>query len=284
MTGPTEPGPSEDRWFLTDEQEFLLRSLDDAESEHDAGDLSDADYEVLVTRDRQRLVEVVRALSAIGPAAPDEARAPSPPETPPPPGTRRNEWRRIGIVAACFLIVAGVVILVAHAVSPRLPGQSISGGITVSKEQLIEQQLSQALTLNNGGKVLEALQLYNKVLHEDPDDPDALAAVGFLEWNYGTEGDSPTLKAEGRKEEEKAIRVAPTFYGGHLFLGLILLNQDHAPAAAVKQFNDFLADHPSAGEVQSVAALVRGAYTEAGVPVPAALTAGGATTTTSSTP
>jgi hypothetical protein len=39
-SGP-ENGGGQDRWFLADEREFLLRSLDDAELEHAAGDLSD---------------------------------------------------------------------------------------------------------------------------------------------------------------------------------------------------------------------------------------------------
>ena len=34
----------DDRWYLADEREFLRRSLDDAEREHEAGDLSDDDW------------------------------------------------------------------------------------------------------------------------------------------------------------------------------------------------------------------------------------------------
>ncbi|HXN60543.1 MAG TPA: hypothetical protein VN886_08830, partial [Acidimicrobiales bacterium] len=48
----------DERWFLADEREFLRRSLDDAEREHDAGDLSDDDHALLVARDRARLAEV----------------------------------------------------------------------------------------------------------------------------------------------------------------------------------------------------------------------------------
>jgi hypothetical protein len=58
-----------------------------------------------------------------------------------------------------------------------------------------------------------------------------------------------------------------------LFLGLILYNQDHNAAGAVKQFNLFLSDSSPAGEVQTVAPLLRGAYTQAGVAVPTALAA-----------
>ncbi len=74
----------------------------------------------------------------------------------------------------------------------------------------------------------------------------------------------------GRAEIETALRDAPTFYQAHLFEGLVLENQDHDHAAAVTQFNDFLADGPPAAELPQVAPLVAGAYRSAGEPLPAA--------------
>ena len=150
-----------------------------------------------------------------------------------------------------LLIVAGAVILVDHALSPALPGQAPSGSITESKEQLIEEQLAEAVLLNNEGKAVPALQLYNKVLAEDPDDPVALAASGWLEWNYGSAGKSPAIIAAGRKAEEKAMRLAPTYWAGQLFLGLILFNQDHNATGAVGEFTNFLADSPPKEDVAS---------------------------------
>ena len=82
------------------------------------------------------------------------------------------------------------------------------------------------------------------MLTEDPDDPDALAAGGWLEWNAGVTGKSAAVEQAGRQSEEKAVRVAPSFYGGHLYLGLILLDQDDNAPGAVKQFTAFLADGP----------------------------------------
>ena len=69
MTDVEQSGESraDERWFLTDQREFLLRSLDDAAREHEAGDLSDEDYAVLEARDRARLAEVEAELAALGP-------------------------------------------------------------------------------------------------------------------------------------------------------------------------------------------------------------------------
>ncbi len=118
---------------------------------------------------------------APAPAAPEAPERATGPERPPLP-----RWRRIGIVASCLLIAAGAVILVVHFVQARQPGQSSSGGVTLSQAQTIEQQLRQAVILNNQGQTKAALELYNEVLTEDPSNPAALAYAGYLQWNIGS--------------------------------------------------------------------------------------------------
>jgi len=275
----------DDRWYLNDQRDFLLRSIADAHSEHDAGDLSDADFSLLVARDRRRLADVELALGELTPLPS------SPPPPPPPPlpadtassgatppvadAPRTSRWRLVGILSSCALIVIGVLILVDHAISPRLPGQAVSGGITQTRAQLIEQQLAQAAALYSGGQTAQALTLYEKVLSEDPTDPTALAQSGWLEWNAGASDKQRSLETLGRRVEEQTIRVAPNFYGGHLYLGLILLYQDNNPKGAVVQFNKFLADAPPLAQVSAAAPKIKDAYTAAGLPIPAALTAPG---------
>ena len=275
----------DDRWYLTDEREFLLRSLDDADRERAAGDLSDEDHAVLVARDSARLAEVEAELAALVPeqTAPAPAPAPAPASRPAEGGPERHPlplWRRIGIVAACLCIAAGLAILVTHFVQARQPGQASSGSVSLSQAQLIEQQLQQALALNNQGNTKGALELYDKVLSEDPSNPAALAYAGYLQWNVGSSAHVASLVKIGRAEIETSIRNSPSYFQGHLFYGLVLENQDHNDAAAVAQFNAFLADDPPAGEPAQVAALVAAAYQGAGVALPSAF-AGGTTTSTS---
>ena len=190
-------------------------------------------------------------------------------------------WRRVGIVASCLLIALGAVILVVHFVQARQPGQTSSGTVTLSQAQLIEQQLQQALVLNNQGQTKQALVLYDRVLSEDPSNPAALAYAGWLQWNIGTSAHVSSLQRVGRAEIERAVHVAPSYDQGHLFDGLVLENEDHNHAAAVSQFNDFLADGPPAAELSQVASLVAPAYQGAGQPLPSAFSGG---TTTSSAP
>lgn len=280
----------DERWYLTDELDFLRRSLDDARLEHEAGDLSDEDYGVLVTRDTARLAEVEAELAALGPeAAGPEDGAPSAvgvsSETDSDAAARppMATWRKVGIVVSSLFIVAGLVILVVHFVQARQPGQASSGGITVSQAQQIEQQLAQAASLAATGGAKNdqaALVLYNGVLATDPSNPAALAGAGWLMWNLGTSSHVAGYTEDGRSEVARAVRVAPTYYQAHLYLGLILANEDHNDAAAVVQFDDFLADNPPANELPVVAPDVDPSYLAVGKPVPAALASTSTTTTT----
>lgn len=287
-------GPGDDRWYLTDEQEFLQRSLADADRERDAGDLSDEDHAVLRARDSARLAEVERELSAldsVGATSADGGRDRAGSSTV--DGAMRTQpdrvamplWRRLGIVAACLLIAVGAVILVVHFVSARQPGQASSGSVTVSQAQLIEQQLAQASSLNAQGSTKAALVLYDKVLSADPSNPNALANAGFIQWNVGSTAHVASLVRVGRAEIQTAIKDAPTYYQAHLYEGLVLENQDHNHAAAVAQFNLFLAELPSSatGELAQAAPLASGAYVAAHLPVPAQFATATTTTTTHAT-
>ena len=274
--------PLDAQWHLEDERAFLQRSLEDADRELESGDLSADDHAVLVARDAARLAEVEAELAALVP----DPRQPAAEEGASDPLETKDRrpmpvWRRVGIVASCLLIALGAVILVVHFVQARQPGQASSGTVTLSQAQLIEQQLQQALVLNNQGQTKQALVLYDRVLSEDPSNPAALAYAGWLQWNIGTSAHVSSLQRVGRAEIERAVHVAPSYDQGHLFDGLVLENEDHNDASAVSQFNDFLADGPPAAELSQVALLVAPAYQGAGQPLPSPFSGG---TTTSSAP
>jgi tetratricopeptide (TPR) repeat protein len=284
-----EREPRDERWYLTDEREFLRRSLADADREREAGDLSSEDHALLVARDSSRLAEVegeLAALNAAAAAASGTDAIPHSGRVQPAQSERRPMalWRKLGIVVACLLIATGAVILVEHSVQSRQPGQASSGSVTLSQAQLSEQQLNQATTLDQQGSTKAALELYDKVLTEDPSNPAALAYAGFLQWNVGTTAHVASLVRIGRAEIETAVKDSPSYFQGHLFYGLVLANQDHNDTAAVAQFKDFLADGPPAAELSQAAPLVSGAYEAAGVPLPAQFATASTTPTTTSAP
>ncbi len=266
---------ADDRWHLDDRRDFLRRSLADADREHDAGDLSDDDYAVLRRRDERLLADVDASLAALGgddvgggegvsvdgvgggddggvPAPrPAMSRSPRPGLVPlvldddddePRLRRRRRTWLAIVGTAA---IVAGVVLLVVHLTSPRLPGETATGSITLSHSQQIEEQLAEATTLVQKNKLVTALGVYKQVLSETPHQPQALAEWGWLDWQAAAAAGNLTLAAEGRSAVNESVEVDPSLYAGHLYLGTILLAQKQ-PSAAVAQYRDFLADHPPA--------------------------------------
>jgi tetratricopeptide (TPR) repeat protein len=268
---------ADERWFLTDQREFLERSLDDAAREREAGDLSDEDYAVLRARDSARLAEVEAELAALGPVStPAQSGEVEDPGHAEPGGaleagaTRAPmaPWRKVGVVVSCLLILLGVGLLLNHVLQPAQAGQPLSGSITQSRQQLIAQQLNQALAANNSGDVGTALSLYDKVLTEAPSNANALAYAGYLQWSIGAKSHVANLVKIGRAEIEKALQVAPTNYEAHLFDGLVLANQDHDYAAAVAQFNAYLADNPPIGQLPQAAADAAPSYKAVGQALP----------------
>ncbi len=147
-----------------------------------------------------------------------------------------------------------------------------TGGAQLSGQRLVDQELDQAAVLADEGKVVTALGVYQTVLTQHPAQPTALAESGWLEWESGSGAGNPGLEQRGRAQVAKAVSAAPSFYAGHLYLGTIDYREGDA-AAAVGQYQLFLADHPPSGWTQEFASQIRGAFSAAGRPVPAGVPA-----------
>lgn len=286
-----------DRWRLLDEREFLTRSLADAEEEHGAGDLATADYEALRRRDEARLAAVEARLAESAPEAAVDgtgagkgAAGPAPMEaapdaaltgpksrakgSPTPPSRRRVRRNRLLAVVGVAAVVAAIVLLVIDLASPRLPGQPITGSVTLNSAKQVEEQLAQAADLVNEGTARStdlALAVYREILSEDPHQPQALAETGWIEWQGGRAEHDTTLESAGRSLVEESIAVEHDDYAAHLYLGTIEL-EGGDPTGAVAQYTTFLAEDPPSSVLATAASLVRQAFTEAGRPVPGALT------------
>ena len=103
--------------------------------------------------------------------------------------------QRVTLVAGAALVVlAGALWLVDRSSSPRLPGATITGGLSGVNAELQE---ASAITASDP---TEALALYDDVLSGDPDQPVALTAEG---WNLCPgrccpQGDEPAGKGRER--------------------------------------------------------------------------------------
>jgi cytochrome c-type biogenesis protein CcmH/NrfG len=174
------------------------------------------------------------------------------------------------VTAFAAAAALGVSLVATH----RLPGQTVSGSISLSRQQQVVEQLDQAATEENTGHYGLATQLYQKVLGADPSNEVALAQLGWLEYETGIAGSDPSLAASGQAKLERAVSLVPTDYAAHLYLGTVLAAHRGEAKAAVAQFGDFLADHPPASVVAEAAAVLRRTYALAGVPLPASVPAG----------
>lgn len=258
-------------WHLDDRRQFLERSLEDARREHEAGDLTDVDYEALRRRDEELLAAVIAEQAAASHDARLRADEPPPDEGPPPPSAARRLWalrRRWWFVGAGVLLVAaGALLLVDALVAPRLPGQSETGTIDLNTAQRIERQLTQAKTLVRAGNASEALKVYGEVLAEDPRQPVALAEWGWLDWEAASKAKEPTVAAEGASALEEAVRLDKRLFAAQYYLGTVLV-EEGAPQKAVPHFAQFLADEPTAAWRREAAPEIRVAYAAAHRPLP----------------
>ncbi len=275
---------------------FLEQSLADADAEYLAGDLSDRDYLALRRRDMARLAAIGTAAVAPGPtgrATPSPAMQPvgtgtgvlvSDPDrsidvaepdaepvatgapSAPPRRSKRSWWFLGGAVAAFGAALLLSVILFS---SSRQPGQSATGSFAQTQQQQLEETLAQAATDENQRDLGQAATLYQSVLAKHPNNEVALAQLGWLEVETGQQGKSASLIDDGRAKLNRAVQLAPGDYAVRLYLGTVLLQQDGNAAGAVGEYRQFLSDGPPSSVLDQAAPVLRMAYQEAGVPVPA---------------
>jgi tetratricopeptide (TPR) repeat protein len=197
-----------DRGALADQREFLLRSLEDLEREHAAGDVDEHDYAALKDDYTARAAQVLRALEAERPrvAAPTRTRS-----------RRRTLLAVVGVGA--FAVLAGV--LVANVAGRRDPGQTLTGGT----RQSVTESLNQALREANQGSYPAALAEYAKVLEQQPKNVEALTYRG---WVLTLSGNVP----DGLSSLLDAAKANPRYPDVHAFLAVVFFRTGLVPQAA----------------------------------------------------
>lgn len=175
--------PAGRRSALEEERDLLLRSLDDLDAEHAAGDLDDADYDALRDSYTQRAAEVLRQLEA----GPDKAKAKAAPAgrkgagaaggAAPDPAARSKLTRRLAVAGglAVFAVIAGLAL--AQGLGERGVNDSLTGAVDPSsRTQVMECQAQGA---GPEGDLLGAIKCFDQVLTLDPRNAEALAYRGW---------------------------------------------------------------------------------------------------------
>jgi len=224
---------------LEEERSFLLRSLDDLDREHDAGDIDDDDYTTLRDGYTARTATVLRELESHHAALPPK---------------RRRDPTRLVLWGALLVVVAvGAGVLVAWASGDRLPGDSSSGDIAESvTSKLAEARALQASDLKG------AIQRYDEVLKVEPDNAEALTYRGWLVTLVGTQANATDLIQSGEQSLQRAMQVAPSYADPFCFEAIVRFRVGNDPAAASSAVNQCLALNPP----QQVLGLVQGLKAE----------------------
>jgi tetratricopeptide (TPR) repeat protein len=269
---------SDDRRLeLEEEKSALYRALRELEFDHDAGHLSDPDFQSLRERYESRAGVLITELDALGPEPP--RRAPAEPalartETP------RASWTRhpaTFAAGAAVLVIFGVIIGVnagrfterdetftppgaripvpgppPSPVGPPMarlePGKPIPPEMLAGMLQAARQSLFE-------GRYSEAIAAYQAVLKRDERNVDAMTHLGLIV-AVGGHADSAL------ETFDKALKIDPKYAPAYLYRGQVLYEQKQDYAGAVAAWERFMALVPKGEDRDRVAELVARAKTK----------------------
>lgn len=254
---------------LHDERDFLLRSLDDLEAERAAGAIDDETYATLHADYTARAAAVLRAMQRGDDHVEtegDDARAGR---------LKIGVW--IGVVV--FAVIAAVSL--SFAMGARLPGQFVTGrapegvsaaGSTGRAVAVLEARVRANPSDPEAVKALAraylAQQEYAKALEQfvalatlTPNDPEPFAYSGWIARLAG-------LADEGLPRIEQAIAIDASYPDARFFKGVIMFRDRNDPAAAIPEFQLYLAAAPDGPQSAAVRQLLAQAVaaTSGGVP------------------
>ena len=209
---------------LEEQRSFLLQSLKDLDREHEAGDIDEGDYRTLKDDYTARAAGVLHAI--------DERKAGLAQQQGGARRRRSTKWTAL-IVAAVVALAIGGGVLVAATSGERVPGQTATGNVPSN----VSDQLAAAQQDIAQGKAVDALKLYDQVLKQDPRNAQALTFRGWIL-------ESANLHDQALESLDKALTADPSFAMAHYFKGAVLFQGKNDPAAAVKEFEAFLASNP----------------------------------------
>jgi hypothetical protein len=212
---------------LEEERDFLLRSLDDLDAEHAAGDLDDLDHRALRDDYTARAAAVIRAIDDQRAAL---AAAPR----------RSARFFVVGAaLVAVFAVVAGFAL--AGAAGQRVPGGVITGSIDSPRARVLEcQQLA-----GQSEGLLEGIRCLDEVLVADPVNAEALTYRGWylvLAWrSSGGASEADELLSAGVGYLDRALALPePTLVDAHAFRA-IAADWSGDPATACDQLDELSA-------------------------------------------
>ena len=218
---------------LEEERDFLLRSLQDLEREHAAGDVDDADFEELKDDYTARAAAAIRAVEDRN--ATVKALRP------------QRDWKRtaLALVVVGFVAVGAGWVVFRNA-GTRAPGQGLTGEARQDSANLILQaqgltgQAQASLQAGDSAKALKqfenAVQAYDKALQLSPTNVEAMTYRGWVMHTIALSSE-PSVGAQfdvkAREYLNEAIATDPTYSDARVFRAILQRNAGEWAAAKI---------------------------------------------------
>jgi len=268
--------PPDRRLELAEEKDSTYRALKELAFDHEAGSLSDDDFQALRDRYEGRAADLLTKLDALGdvPApAPAERAAPAP-----------RAWTRspAGItVGAMALLALGIALGVGVSrysapdptavppgssmpgpaltnpgpLLPGAPGTGATAGMPITPE-IMTRMLQAARESLTAGRYPEAISAYQAVLKRDSNNVDAMTHLALIV-AMGGHADAAL------QSFDKALKIDPKYAPALLYKGQVLYEVKQDYPGAIKAWERFVSLAPPGEERQRVAALIEQARSKA---------------------
>jgi tetratricopeptide (TPR) repeat protein len=229
---------------IDDELAFALRSLDDLEHEHDAGQLGDEQF------NRLHSEYVVRAAEAVRKQRHETKLRVL--------ATPHRLWFRAGVAIGLAVAAGGTVFALHHGSQPRADGatitgnQALSGTTNASSAGQVGADAAAEKSLLSGD-LPGALKQYLTVLESNPRDVEALTYAGWISYLGGVPKKALPLLTQ-------AESVDPTYPDAHAFRGIVMFKAHVSRTAAASELKTYLRLVPNgqmSGQVSAVLAQVQ---------------------------
>jgi tetratricopeptide (TPR) repeat protein len=198
--------------LLTDERDFLLRSLEDLNVEHAAGDLSDDDLETMRAEYHGRLADVQRRIEGDQ----DQARKDGELQL----RLARSKRRTKVFMLASLVFAVGTGFLIAGSLGERKAGETITGNTPQDpRTEKITELMARAQELSSTDP-LGSIEAYDQVTKLNPEVVSAWAYGGWQLRLYaqGAEGEQrDALLAAAKRRVDEAISRDPTYADAQAF-------------------------------------------------------------------
>ena len=277
-TAAPSAAPPDRRLELGEEKASTYRALKELAFDHEAGSLSDDDFQALRDRYEGRAADLLTKLDALGgnPAPPAAERA-TPASR---PWTRSPAAITAGAMALLALGIAlgvgvtrysapdptaaspgssmsmpGPMLPDAGPLLPGAPGTGAAAGQPISPE-IMARMLQAARESLTAGRYPEAIAAYQAVLKRDTQNVDAMTHLALIVAMGG--------HADAALETfDKALKIDPKYALALLYKGQVLYEVKQDYAGAIKAWERFVSLTPPGEDRQRVAVLIEQARSKA---------------------